>query len=158
MNMGNGLGLRGTPELSAGRAGDRLLTRCRAPAFPVNSAPSAEKTSREAAEEFVAQALVQPVLKQMRAMNQASPPFAPGPYEKTFAAMLDAEVAKHIVRARRFPVVDAVARQLLEHSRHEGEPAPSDPDPRADPARAVSSETNADAAARPRLAYRRDDS
>lgn len=68
--------------------------------------------ARTAAQEFVAMALIQPVLKQLRQSNQAAAPFAPGAHEKTFGAMLDSEIAKRIVQAKQFPLVDAVAESL----------------------------------------------
>lgn len=95
----------------------------------------APERARQAAEEFVAQTLVQPILKQMRDTNRAFGPFAPGAHEKTFASMLDTEVAKSIVKSSRFPLVDAVARRLLEDQRPEPSAAG------AATARADSSET-----------------
>lgn len=72
-----------------------------------------EEQTRRAAEEFVAQALVLPILKQVRETNQAAAPFAPGPYEKSIGALFDQETAVKIVRAEGFALVDAVARNLL---------------------------------------------
>jgi hypothetical protein len=73
-----------------------------------------EALARRSAEEFVAQSLVLPVLKSLREQNDAAPPFAPGPYEKNIASLYDMEIASRLVRAQRFPIVDAVARNLLE--------------------------------------------
>lgn len=75
---------------------------------------SAEEQARTAAEEFVSLSLIQPIFKKMREMNDAAPPFAPGPAEKQFGALMDAEIAQRIVRASGFPVVDQVARNLLQ--------------------------------------------
>lgn len=72
-----------------------------------------ETRARVAAEEFVAGSLILPILKEMRAMNNAWGPFAPGRHEETFGAMLDGEVASKIVRASNFPLVDRLARDLL---------------------------------------------
>lgn len=80
-------------------------------------AEDAYARARSAAEEFVAQSLVLPVLKSLREQNAASPPFAPGAYEKTISPLYDLEVASRIVRAKRFPIVDAVARNLLKDKR-----------------------------------------
>jgi len=74
---------------------------------------SAEGVARKTAEEFVAVTLVQPVLAQLRATNQAWGPFAPGAYEKQFGPLLDAEVAVRMTRASNFPLVEAVTRSLL---------------------------------------------
>lgn len=68
--------------------------------------------AREAAEGFVAQALVLPVLRQLRSSNQASAPFAPGAYERQFAGLLDQDIAQRIVRARGFGLVDTVVARL----------------------------------------------
>lgn len=77
---------------------------------------SPEDKARFAAEEFVATTLITPILKQLREMNQASGPFAPGRYEKTFGALFDGEIASRIVRASHFPLVDRLARDLLRQS------------------------------------------
>ncbi len=80
--------------------------------------------TRQAAEEFVAIGLVQPILASMREMNNAAPPFAPGAAERRFGPMLDAEIAQRIVQSANFEVVDSVARQLL---RAQGPSVPADP-------------------------------
>jgi Rod binding domain-containing protein len=72
-----------------------------------------EARARDAAEQWVAATLVQPLLKQLRDMNTAAPPFGPGPGEKQFRALMDAETAQRITSATHFPLVDRVARQLL---------------------------------------------
>lgn len=68
--------------------------------------------AREAAEQFVAIALVQPVFKQLRESNQAAEPFKPNGAEKAFRGMLDEELAKRMVERSRWPLVDRIARQL----------------------------------------------
>ncbi len=83
----------------------------------VKAKQTPEQQARGAAEEFVAMALIQPVLKQLRESNHASPPFGPTEGEKKFGAVLDSEVAKRIVRASRFPLVDRMATSLLQRSR-----------------------------------------
>ncbi len=72
-----------------------------------------ERQVREAAEELVSIALIQPILAEMRASNNAAPPFAPGPYEKQFGSLMDAEVSRRLVKAQNFPLVDRLARDLL---------------------------------------------
>lgn len=72
-----------------------------------------EQKARQAAEEFVASALVKPVLQQLRESNHAEAPFAPGPYEKQFGPMIDNEIAKNMVRSRGWGIADAVERQLM---------------------------------------------
>ena len=76
-----------------------------------------EADARGAAEELVAMTFVQPVLKQMREMNNAEPPFTPGIAERRFGALWDTEIAQRIVRARGFGLVDAVARDVLSKAR-----------------------------------------
>lgn len=87
--------------------------------------PSADPEERAmgAARQFVSQALVEPVLRQIRSTDDSAPPFAPGPGEKQFRALLDAETAQRIVMATRFPLVEQVARKSLLKGR-----APKAPD------------------------------
>lgn len=73
--------------------------------------PGTDRT-RPAAERFVAITLIQPVLKELRESNHAPPPFGPGPGEKPFRALLDAELAQRISRASSFPLVDRLAHDL----------------------------------------------
>ncbi|MEM1422778.1 MAG: rod-binding protein [Planctomycetota bacterium] len=72
----------------------------------------ADAEARAAAEEFVAVALVQPILTQLRESNNAWGPFAPGAHEKQFGALLDAEYASRIARASGFGLVDRLANDL----------------------------------------------
>lgn len=69
--------------------------------------------ARDAAEQFVTQTLILPLLKQLRSANHASPPFAPTQAERQFGALQDAELAQRIAHATRFPLVDRLARDLL---------------------------------------------
>lgn len=80
-------------------------------------ATDAPQRAREAAQDFVAIAFVAPVLKQLRDSNNAAPPFAPGAAEKQFGALMDQQVARQVVRATRFPLVDRVAGDLLRTGR-----------------------------------------
>lgn len=72
-----------------------------------------EERATEAAQEFVAMALVQPTLKSLREANNAAPPFAPGDAERRFGALLDAEQAKRIAGSSNFPLVDSVRDRML---------------------------------------------
>lgn len=82
--------------------------------------------ARKAAEEFVSLSLVQPVLAQLRKTNHAFGVFAPGEHEKQFGPLMDAEIALRVTKAQNFPLVDAVARNLLEFSqRREAAVAPT---------------------------------
>jgi hypothetical protein len=72
-----------------------------------------ERAAREAASDFVAAAFIEPLLKQMRESNDAAPPFAPGPAEKQFRGLMDAQLARQVSRGAHFPLVDAVAQKLL---------------------------------------------
>lgn len=80
-------------------------------------ATDATQRAREAAQDFVAIAFVAPVLKQLRDSNNAAPPFAPGAAEKQFGSLMDQQVARQVVRASHFPLVDRVARDLLRTGR-----------------------------------------
>ncbi len=70
------------------------------------------RDARAAAEELVAVTLVQPVLAQMRETNQAEGPFAPGHWEKTFAPLVDAEIARRIVGASGWGLVEEMAQDF----------------------------------------------
>lgn len=83
--------------------------------------------ARATAEEFVAVALVQPLLAQLRSSNNAWGPFKPGAHEKQFGAMLDAEYASRIARASGYPLVDSLARDLRRTTQH----APREEQPEA---------------------------
>jgi len=72
-----------------------------------------EEKIRDAAENFVAVALVQPVFKQMRATNRAAAPFGPNKAEQQFQSLVDAQVSRHIVHKSNWPVVERVAQQML---------------------------------------------
>ena len=78
-----------------------------------NSAQTPEQKARSAAEQFVAVALVQPLLKQLRETNNAAPPFAPTSGEKQFQSLYDAEIAQRMVKAAHFPLVDRLSNDLL---------------------------------------------
>jgi len=75
--------------------------------------PASPEAARKAAEELVSIAFIQPVLAQLRENNHAAAPFAPGPAEKAFQPLLDAEIAQRIVQRTDYGLVDAVARRLL---------------------------------------------
>lgn len=89
---------------------------------------------RAAAEELVSIALIQPILAELRESNDAAPPFAPGPYEKQFGSLMDAEISRRLVKAQNFPLVDRLARDLLKMSQTtEGQGHEStETDPKAD--------------------------
>lgn len=72
-----------------------------------------EESARQSAEELVAISLVQPALASLRENSQAAEPFAPTSAEKQFGSILDARRAQEIVRAKGFPLVDAIASRML---------------------------------------------
>lgn len=94
--------------------------------------PAGPEAAREAAADFVAAALVEPVLKELRSNAHAAAPFAPGPGEKQFRGLLDAQIARRITRAAHFPLVDHLAQVLLNRST---EPAGASRAPESGPAR-----------------------
>lgn len=75
-----------------------------------------QQTPRQAAEEFISMALVQPILAQLRETNQAAGPFAPGEAEKSFGPMLDAEIAHQMVKSSGWGLISAVTSRLEAHS------------------------------------------
>lgn len=83
---------------------DHVLGRARA-------APAGDEATN-AARDLVAITLVEPLLEQLRESSQAAPPFAPSRGEKQFRAMLDANLAREITGAARFPLVERLARDL----------------------------------------------
>ncbi len=68
---------------------------------------------RETAETFVAVALVQPVLKQLRSTNHAEAPFGPNKAEQQFQSLMDAQLARRMVHKSNWPLVDKVAQNML---------------------------------------------
>lgn len=78
---------------------------------------SPEDLARRSAENFVAIAFLQPLIKQLRDTNQAAPPFAPTEGEKTFRGLMDAQLAQNIVARGRFPIVDHVVKSMLDRAR-----------------------------------------
>lgn len=78
------------------------------------SGATPEQRSRAAAEQLVAVALVQPLLTQLHQSSNAAPPFAPTPAEKQIRALQDAEVARQITHAARIPLVERLARRMLD--------------------------------------------
>lgn len=88
-------------------------------------APPAQK-ARESAEQLVSIALVQPILAQARSANHAPPPFAPNQAQRTFGAMLDAQISHSIVKSQHWGLVDAVARRVLKQGTDAAEPRDSE--------------------------------
>lgn len=82
----------------------------------VDAKQSPEDAARDAAEQFVSVTLVQPLLEQLRSTNNAAEPFAPGEAEKQFRALHDATLAREIVSAGHWPLVDRLARDLLQQN------------------------------------------
>lgn len=84
------------------------------PLSSLNPAQRLER-SRQAAEDFVAVAFVQPILKNLRSGGVAGelpPPFGPGPGEKQFRTIADAQLAKGLTHASRWPLVENLAKRL----------------------------------------------
>ena len=74
-----------------------------------------EDKARDTAREFVAVAFIEPILKQLRSSQiggELAPPLGPGPGEKQFRSLADAQVARQLVRAGNWPLVDRIAKSL----------------------------------------------
>lgn len=84
------------------------------------SGASIEQKAISTAEQLVAVSLVQPLLSQMRETSRAAPPFAPTQAEKQIRALQDAGVAQQIVRSSRFPIVERLARGMLDRAERTG--------------------------------------
>lgn len=80
---------------------------------------STEAEARGVAEQLVATAFLQPMLKEIRAASDAAPPFQQTSGEKQFGALMDAQVALDVVRASRLPIVERLAQDLLGRSGQE---------------------------------------
>jgi hypothetical protein len=80
------------------------------------------QAAREAAEQFVATALVQPILGQLRATNHAAAPFGPTQGEHAFQQLADAQTAIGLVRKSRWEIVDRIAASIEQHGVREVKP------------------------------------
>lgn len=74
------------------------------------------KAAHDAAEQFIAAALVQPILSQLRATNQAAAPFAPTSGERSLQQMADAQTAIGFVRKSKWSLVDRIADAIERRS------------------------------------------
>jgi len=77
--------------------------------------PEREAKARDTARDFVAVAFIEPILKQLRSSQigaELAPPLGPGPGEKQFRALADSQVARQLVRAGNWPLVDRIAKSL----------------------------------------------
>lgn len=91
-----------------------VLSRAQTRPDKVNQSP--EQRAREAAEQLVATALVQPVLKQLRETNNAAEPFKPNSAERSFGQMMDTQLSQRIVGSKSWALVDRVADTLMKRS------------------------------------------
>ena len=78
--------------------------------------PGSTGSARQAAEDFVAMAFVEPLLAQLRESNNAAPPFAPGAGERQFGEIMDQVLSRQIVRASSFPLVDRLEADMTQRS------------------------------------------
>lgn len=75
--------------------------------------------ARQTAEEFVAVAFVQPIFKNLRNSSMGAelpPPLGPGPGEKQFRSLADTQVARQLVHASNWPLVDNLTKRLRTHN------------------------------------------
>ncbi|MBU6413825.1 MAG: hypothetical protein KGS45_10140 [Planctomycetes bacterium] len=81
--------------------------------------PESEKVSqlrsriRDVSVQYIAQSLVQPLLKQAREMRDDTPPFGATQAEKQFGALMDERTALDMVSRGRWGIVESVERRLL---------------------------------------------
>jgi len=103
----------------------------RASSTEVGKVAERQKSARqkEAAQDMVAIALVQPILKGLRDGNRAAAPFGPGPAEKQFGGFVDAQWSRSLVRGGNFPLVNAVQRWMGDRQ----SPAATSPTPPSTP-------------------------
>lgn len=121
MTMGITAGGRGLIELGQSLATPSAIPDPRAAFFEAlrGQTGDPEQEARTAAERFVANVFIEPVLKQMRESNNAAPPFGPTQADKQFGALLDRRVAEQVVRAGRFGIVDRITNDLMRHQPEE---------------------------------------
>ena len=79
-----------------------------------------EEQARRVAEEFVAKVFIEPVLKEVREGNDTPPPFGPGPGEKQFAGLMDAQRSIEMVRSASWPIVDRLAADMTRNAVNSG--------------------------------------
>lgn len=68
---------------------------------------------RDVSEKYIAQALVQPLLKQARELRDDTPPFGATQAEKQFGALMDERTALDMVKRGRWGIVENVENRLL---------------------------------------------
>ena len=94
----------------AGARFDRLVRR--ADAATVKETDDRQHKAREAAHDLVSTTFIMPMLAAMREDPFRSDLFHGGAAEDMFGARLDQIIADRVTRSARFPLVDAVYRQL----------------------------------------------
>jgi hypothetical protein len=93
--------------------GMEAALRSGAPRPPAGVDPELWNTAREQAGELVAMTFVQPMLGELRSNSQAWGPFKPGVWEERLGPVLDAEVAKNVVSASSWGLVDKLAAKFV---------------------------------------------
>jgi hypothetical protein len=68
---------------------------------------------RDVSEKYIAQALVQPLLKQARDLRDDTPPFGATEAEKQFGGLMDERTALDMVKRGRWGIVENVENRLL---------------------------------------------
>lgn len=89
--------------------------------------PEGEEATREAAEQFVAKAFIEPALAVARESNKLPPPLGPSNGEKQFASLIDAQRAMDLVRSTRWPIVDRLVHDLSRGTEKKDTTPPADP-------------------------------
>lgn len=101
---------------------DAFLTSLRV-RVPKGETRTPQEQARAAAEDFVSITFVQPLFKELRATSHAAPPFAPTQAEKQFQGIADEALARKIVKASNWGLVDRIAKDLLKRGRESASPA-----------------------------------
>ncbi len=84
-------------------------------------------TAQRTAEQLIATTLIKPILAQVRASNNAPPPFGQTQAEKQFGSLLDNRIADDIAKASNFPIAQRIAGQMLRNSIALPDTQPIDP-------------------------------
>lgn len=82
--------------------------------------PEMRATARQSAETLVAQALIAPLLAQIRDTNHAAEPFGPTEAEKRLGPVFDEHIAVGLVRRSHFDLVDNVQSTILRRAQPAG--------------------------------------
>jgi len=104
-----------------------MLDRGDAPRDEQNAQHTAPEEAREAAEQLVASAFLQPMFKQLRESGFKTGLFDGGQAEQAFEQRLHTRIGDRLVRKMDLPMVDAVTRYLTQNGSRGGQTSTAQP-------------------------------